>query len=301
MASISDDGPGGLMARRLLPVAILTPIVAAGFSILALRGRALRRAVRLGGPGDGRDRRLRRLHLAERRIRSTGSTRNGGGSSRSGSRESSGSASWPTSMPQIVWLARPDGEIEYFNHRWFDYTGQDPGDGWDWRPVLHPDDLGPCLELWGRASSLGRELPGRIPLPRADGAYRWHLARAEPMRDEAGQIVQWIGTCTDIDDQKRASEQRYRSLVEATTAIVWNTPASAATSRRAARLGAFTGQTFEQLRAGAGSRPSTPTTGRDARVWSAAVASGRSTRSSTGSGGTTASIATCSSAPCHPR
>ena len=176
------------------------------------------------------------------------------------------------SMPQIVWLAKPDGEVEYFNQRWFDYTGQDPGIGWDWPPILHPDDLGRCLELWGRATRSGESYQGEYRFRRHDGAYRWHLAWAEPMRDEAGQIVQWIGTCTDINDQKRASEQRYRSLVEATTAIVWNTPSSGNFESEQPAWGAFTGQTFEQLK-GWGWLGAIHPDDRDetTRVWLAAV------------------------------
>ena len=117
-------------------------------------------------------------------------------------------------MPQIVWTARPDGELDYFNRRWFDYTGMtfEQTRGWGWELVLHPDDLQDCLDRWTHALRTGEcyEIEHRFKRA-ADGADRWHLGRAEPMRDEAGAIVQWVGTSTDIDDQKRAEAALWRA------------------------------------------------------------------------------------------
>ena len=247
MAAITGDGPGGLMARKLLPAAILTPIILSGLNILALDlglfderfGMAVRAiatiAIFVGFIGWSAST-LHRLDEERRRAEA------GRGDTE---RRYHFLAE---SVPQIVWTSRPDGEVEYINHRWFDFTGQDPDKDWDWRPILHPDDLGHCLELWERASRSGESYEGEYRFRRADGAYRWHLARSEPMRDEGGRIVQWIGTSTDIHDQKSASEQRYRSLVEATTAIVWNTPASGEFESEQPGWSTFTGQSFAQLK-----------------------------------------------------
>ncbi|MDQ2798185.1 MAG: PAS domain S-box protein, partial [Armatimonadota bacterium] len=110
------------------------------------------------------------------------------------------------SMPQIVWTARPDGGLDYYNQRWYDYTGMtfEQTREWGWQPVIHPDDLPNCLARWTHSCQTGEPYEVEYRFKRAnDGAYRWHLGRALPMRDERGQIVHWFGTCTDIDDQKQ--------------------------------------------------------------------------------------------------
>ena len=112
-------------------------------------------------------------------------------------------------MPQIVWTARPDGWIDYYNQRWFDYTGMtlEETQGWGWEPVLHPDDLQDCIDLWNESVRTGEpyEIEYRFKRP-SDGTYRWHLGRASAVRDDAGRIIKWFGTCTDIDDRKRTEE-----------------------------------------------------------------------------------------------
>ncbi|MCU0544479.1 MAG: PAS domain S-box protein [Oscillatoriaceae cyanobacterium Prado104] len=112
-------------------------------------------------------------------------------------------------IPQIVWTAWPDGGTDYYNQRWFEYTGMtlEETQGWGWQPVLHPDDLQNCLERWNRAVQTGETYEVEYRFKRAaDGAYRWHLGRALPVRDETGKIIKWFGTCTDIDDRKREAE-----------------------------------------------------------------------------------------------
>ena len=120
-------------------------------------------------------------------------------------------------MPQIVWTANPDGCLDYYNQRWFDYTGmtlKETG-GWGWKPVLHPDDLDQCVELWSNAVRTGERYEVRYRFKRAlDGAYRWHLGRASAVHDDKGQIIKWYGTCTDIDDQKRDEEALLIAQVE---------------------------------------------------------------------------------------
>jgi PAS domain S-box-containing protein len=112
-------------------------------------------------------------------------------------------------MPQIIWTSTPEGNSDYFNQRWYDYTGMtfDQTRDWGWRPVLHPDDRQNCLEQWTRSCTTGCEYQVEFRLKRgADGAFRWHLALASPMRNVKGEVVHWVGTCTDIDDSKRAQE-----------------------------------------------------------------------------------------------
>ena len=124
-------------------------------------------------------------------------------------------------VPQIVWTAEPDGYTDYFNRRWYEYTGltSEETKGWGWQAVLHPDDLQTCLEQWTRSLKTGEDYQVEYRFRRAsDGDYRWHLGRAVPLHDEEGAIIKWFGTCTDIDDQKR-SEESLRFLAEASAAL----------------------------------------------------------------------------------
>ena len=116
------------------------------------------------------------------------------------------------SMPQMVWMTRPDGWNTYFNQRWVDYTGlsleESYGDGWN--TPFHPDDRQRAWDAWQQAIA-GGDYNVECRLRRADGRYRWMLVRGLPLRDRAGSIVKWIGTCTDIDDLKHAHEASQRS------------------------------------------------------------------------------------------
>lgn len=112
-------------------------------------------------------------------------------------------------LPQIVWTAVPDGALDYYNQNWFDYTGLtlEQSHGWGWQTVLHPDDLERCVARWTESIQTGAPYEIEYRLRRADdGSYRWHLGRALPLRDAGGAIVKWFGTCTDIDDQRRAQD-----------------------------------------------------------------------------------------------
>ncbi|MEM1394612.1 MAG: PAS domain-containing protein, partial [Cyanobacteria bacterium P01_H01_bin.150] len=113
------------------------------------------------------------------------------------------------SMPQIVWTSRPDGFLDYYNQRWFDYTGMtlEQTIGWGWQPVLHPEDLQKCVDVWSESVRTGNEYSIEYRFKRAsDGEYRWFLGRAIPLRDENGQITKWFGSSTDIHDLKMARE-----------------------------------------------------------------------------------------------
>jgi PAS domain S-box-containing protein len=111
------------------------------------------------------------------------------------------------SLPQIVWTSRPDGWLDYYNQRWFDYAGIgfERTQGWGWGPVLHPDDLENIVRLWSHSVETGEPLQSECRFRRAsDDTYRWHLNRAVPLRDAHGAIVAWFGTSTDIHDYKEA-------------------------------------------------------------------------------------------------
>ena len=127
------------------------------------------------------------------------------------------------SVPQMVWMCTPDGLNIYFNQRWVDYTGLtlEESYGRGWNTPFHPDDRQAAWDAWNQATSTGNRYQIESRLRAADGSYRWFLMRGEPLRDAAGRITKWFGTCTDIDDLKRATEglrqaNAYnRSLLEA--------------------------------------------------------------------------------------
>src|SRR5215472_6424623 len=113
-------------------------------------------------------------------------------------------------IPQFVWMMRPDGSCDYCNQRWCDYTGmtfqQAQGEGWF--RAIHPDDQHLTLTLWQRALQTGLPYETELRVRQGTtGAYRWFLSRAMPHKDQQGTIVRWIGTSTDIEEQKRAEQQ----------------------------------------------------------------------------------------------
>jgi PAS domain S-box-containing protein len=113
-------------------------------------------------------------------------------------------------MPQMVWSTLPDGFHDYYNARWYEFTGMQPGstDGMGWNGMFHPDDQERAWEKWRHSLTTGEPYEVEYRLRDAAGDYRWVLGRALPMRDEAGRITRWFGTCTDIHDHKLALEQR---------------------------------------------------------------------------------------------
>jgi PAS domain S-box-containing protein len=121
-------------------------------------------------------------------------------------------------MPQIVWSTLPDGHHDFYNARWYEFTGVPAGstDGEGWNAVFHPDDQPRAWAVWNRSLETGEPYEIEYRLRHHSGVYRWVLGRALPVRDEAGRIIRWLGTCTDIDDQVRAREMlaAYRSELE---------------------------------------------------------------------------------------
>ncbi|HTJ63450.1 MAG TPA: PAS domain-containing protein [Alphaproteobacteria bacterium] len=112
-------------------------------------------------------------------------------------------------MPQMVWTTSPDGSDAYLNRRWLDYTGtltEEAASG-GWVKSFHADDQAAAADAWLSALAKAEAYSFEGRLRRVDGTYRWMLVRGVPLRDDAGTIIKWIGTCTDIDDLKRATEQ----------------------------------------------------------------------------------------------
>ncbi len=113
-------------------------------------------------------------------------------------------------MPQIVWVCSPDGKYIYFNQQWVEYTGltleESYGDGWN-RP-FHPEDQQMAWEAWQNVIKNGATYDLECRLRRADGVYKWWLIRGVPVHDEHGDVLKWFGTCTDIDELRKAEEEK---------------------------------------------------------------------------------------------
>jgi PAS domain S-box-containing protein len=115
--------------------------------------------------------------------------------------------SFTEDMPQMAFIANPDGDIIYFNRRWYEYVdGMEGTEGWGWKekPIHHPDDLQRTVDLWSHALKTGEDYEIEYRLRRFDGTYRWHLGKARPILNSAGEIELWMGTNTDIHRQKMA-------------------------------------------------------------------------------------------------
>jgi len=114
------------------------------------------------------------------------------------------------SMPQMVWSTRPDGFHDYYNARWYEFTGVPSGstDGEGWNGLFHPEDQVRARGRWRQSLETGEPYEIEYRLRRADGVYRWTLGRAVPIRNETGEITRWFGSCTDIEDLKRAEQAK---------------------------------------------------------------------------------------------
>jgi PAS domain S-box-containing protein len=121
-------------------------------------------------------------------------------------------------VPVQIWTANADGALDYVSDRAAEYFGKSAAEviGEQWLSVLHPDDVKPTLDRWQQSIERGEpyEVEFRLWSARHD-AYRWHLARAVPQRDEAGKVVRWFGTNTDIEDAKQTEVELRRLTAEA--------------------------------------------------------------------------------------
>jgi PAS domain S-box-containing protein len=121
-------------------------------------------------------------------------------------------------VPDVVWIADPEGNVTFANDRWFRYCGITPEQNAEWPDlidlVLHPDDRERCKAQWTRALREGGNYEIEVRIRRHDGEYRWFLTRASPIADAAGRITAWFGSTTDIHDRKLAEERQQMLAAE---------------------------------------------------------------------------------------
>ena len=124
--------------------------------------------------------------------------------------------------PQIIWTARPDGYVDYYNRRWYEFTGfekQLKDNGWE--QAFHPDDLQNAISVWENALTTGIEYSKEYRIRQGKtNNYRWFQAKSLPYKNEEGIITQWFGTFTDIHDQKNFTAELERKVAERTRQLV---------------------------------------------------------------------------------
>ena len=133
-------------------------------------------------------------------------------------------------VPQFVWMCTPDGLNVYFNQRWVDYTGLtlEESYGKGWNTPFHPEDKQRAWDTWNHAVATGEPYRIESRLRAADDSYRWFLMLGLPLQDGSGNIATWFGTCTDIEELKRAeealhvSEERFRVALKNSPVVVFN-------------------------------------------------------------------------------
>lgn len=118
----------------------------------------------------------------------------------------------------MTWTNLPGGEVNFYNQRWYNYTGLDykKTKEWGWKAIVHPEDLPATMDAYTDALQTGNNFVIENRYKKADGTYRWHLNRALPIKNETGEIILWVGTATDIHEQKEVEENLERLVKERT-------------------------------------------------------------------------------------
>jgi PAS domain S-box-containing protein len=157
--------------------------------------------------------------------------------------------------PQFVWICTNEGLNAYFNERWYKYTGLTPEQslGTGWNTPFHPDDKQAAWDEWNKVAATGETYRVESRLRASNGSYRWFLMLGEPVRDAGGAILKWFGTCTDIDDMKRArdamreSEERFQAMANGIPQLAWMAEADGNIFWYNRRWYDYTGTTLEQM------------------------------------------------------
>ncbi len=125
-------------------------------------------------------------------------------------------------MPNQVWSSPPSGQLDWFNEQVYAFSGAEPGtlDGEDWTRMVHPDDVDGAAGRWSASLASGETYEVEFRLRRGDGAWRWHIARAVPIKSPAGEVIRWIGANTDIHDQKEINATLEERVQERTAQLL---------------------------------------------------------------------------------
>jgi len=167
-------------------------------------------------------------------------------------------------IPGFAWTALPDGNVEFCNQRWLDYTGMSSNQvrGGELAAAIHPQNKSDFIERWRATLTQGESFEAEARLRGADGGYRWFLIRAEPLREPEGRISRWYGTNVDIEDLKRAqeeitelkraeerlreSEARFQAMADTAPVMIWLTGTDALCNYFNKPWLDFTGRSMDQ-------------------------------------------------------
>src|SRR5262249_44590043 len=158
-------------------------------------------------------------------------------------------------IPTTAWTTRPDGYCDFLNQVWLDYAGMtaEQAQGWRWAEAIHPDDRERLLAEWQSSLASGTPIDTEARIRRFDSSYRWFLIRANPLRDESGNILKWYGTCLDIEDRKKAeeavrqSEKQLRDVIETMPAMAFTVLPDGSTEFANRRFTEYTGLRAEEV------------------------------------------------------
>ena len=132
-------------------------------------------------------------------------------------------------VPVIAWTTDAKGSVEFFNSKWFEFTGLTEAEslGTEWGKFIHPEDVNSVVKIWRHSMKTGETYRAEYRLKTSKGDYRWVEANGVPFRDINGDIAQWFGTCIDIEDQKtevdllRESGEALRTIIDTIPQIIW--------------------------------------------------------------------------------
>jgi PAS domain S-box-containing protein len=159
-------------------------------------------------------------------------------------------------IPGMLWSATPEGAVDYCNNPWLDFAAMtaEQAMGWGWATAIYPDDRDGLIERWRSCLASGTPFNTEARIRRFDGAFRWFLFRADPLRDESGTIIKWYGTNIDIEDRKRAermlraTELSWRQIVDNIPGFVYTTTATGEVEFLSRQIVEYFGKTNEELK-----------------------------------------------------